>query len=62
MYRNEILDNTGSNEDITESERVRRIWIRKGSMSRVSNGHRRTVTNCNMSMTRRRERRDITGV
>jgi hypothetical protein len=24
-YRNEILDNTGSNEDITESERARRI-------------------------------------
>jgi hypothetical protein len=56
-YRNEILGNTGSNEDITESERARRIRSRKGSMSRVSNRDRSTVTDRNMSMTRRRERR-----
>jgi hypothetical protein len=61
-YRNEILDNMGSNEDITESERPRKIWSRKGSMSRVSNGDRRTVIDRNMSITRRRERGEVTSV
>jgi hypothetical protein len=51
-----------TNEDITESERARRIWSRKGSMSRLSNGGRRTVTDRNMSMTMRRERGELTGV
>jgi hypothetical protein len=48
----------GSNKDITESERARRIWSRKGSMSRLSNGDRRTITDRNMSMTMRREREE----
>jgi hypothetical protein len=52
----------GSNEDITESERARRIWSRKGGMSKVSNGDRRTVTDRNMSMTRRGERGEVTGI
>jgi hypothetical protein len=61
-HKNEILDNTESNEDITESERARRIWSRNEGMSRVSNGDRRTVTDRNMSMTRRGERGEVTGV
>jgi hypothetical protein len=53
---------TGSNKDITKSERARRIWSKKGSMSRVSCGNRRTVINRSMSMTWRGKRGEVTGV